>query len=260
MGNWIERKLFELNETNLNNLLDFKIPGILVENFMPPELCEVIGQRLRERNFQNYSHLKNIPVHQIGLCHNQYANDDKNVYFGKKEEAQRVINEIYEGLGISPVDMVIEAIRSMANRLVDIFIEPGYGPYFAGAFRQFRGHGRLHVDNAPLHIQKPWAVTEITRQLTWNIYYSLPESGGELIIYDTVHTAVNDRMKVPGEYYFPYEVLEDEEGIRIQPKLGDLIIFNTFNFHEILGNPDGNRISQTSFIGQREDKSLGLWS
>jgi hypothetical protein len=260
MGNWIERKLFELNGPNFNRLVNFQIPGIRVENFMPPETCEVISQRLRERDFQNYSHLKNIPVHQIGLCHNQYASEDKSAYFGRKQEAQKLVDKIYDGLGINPVEMVIEAIASRTNRQVDIFNEPGYGPYFAGAFRQFRGHGRLHVDNAKLHIQKPWAVTKITRQLTWNIYYSMSDSGGELIIYDTIHTAANDHMKVPGEYYFPYEVLESREGLRVQPKVGDLIIFNTHNFHEILGSPDGYRISQTSFIGQRKDNSLGLWS
>jgi len=260
MGNWNERKLCELNETNLNKLLDFKIPGIIVKNFMPADFCTVVGKRLREGSFQNYSHLKDIPVNQLGLCHNQYAHDDKQVYFSKKQEAQEAIDRIYDGFDVNPVSMVIDAIRTRTNRKADIFDEPGYGPYFAGSFRQFRGHGKLHVDNARLHIRKPWAVTKITRQLTWNIYYSMSDNGGELVIYDTVHTATNESMKVPGDYYFPYEVLEDKEGLRIQPKVSDLIIFNTFNFHEILGNPDGYRISQTSFIGQREDKSLGLWS
>lgn len=260
MGNWTERRFFELNEANFNDLLDFKIPAICVEDFMPREVCAVVSGRLQESSFQNYSHLKDIPVHQLGLCHNQYAHEDKGVYFGKKAEAQGAIDAVYEGLGVNPVEMVVEAIGSRANRRVDIFEEPGYGSYFAGAFRQFRGHGRLHVDNARLHIKKRWAVTEITRQLTWNIYYSMSDSGGELVIYDTVHTADNERMKVPGDYYFPYEVLESRDGFRVRPQVGSLIIFNTHNFHEILGNPDGFRISQTSFIGQREDNSLGLWS
>src|SRR5919205_864264 len=191
MTHWIDCKLFELNETNFNRLANFQIPGIRVENFMPLDICAVVSKRLRERNFRNYSHLKDIPVHQLGLCHNQYAHEDKEVYFSKMEEAQKAIDEIYDGLDINPVEMVIEAIASRANRRVNIFDEPGYGPYFAGAFRQFRGHGRLHVDHAPSHIKKPWAVTEITCQMTWNIYYSLTNGGGELIIYDTIHTAEN---------------------------------------------------------------------
>lgn len=260
MGHWIENELFELNETNFDRLVNFQIPGIIVENFMPPEVCETISQRLRERSFQNYSHLKDIPVHQLGLCHNQYAQDDKGVYFGKKAEAQKAIDAIYDGLGVNPVEMVINALATRANRRVGLFEEPGHGSYFAGAFRQFRGHGRLHVDHAPSHIKQPWAVTEITRQMTWNIYYSVSDSGGELIIHDTIHDAEKDRLKVPGDYYFPYEVLDTKERIVIRPKVGDFIIFNTQNFHEILGNPDGRRISQTSFIGQRKDNSLGLWS
>ncbi len=260
MGNWIRHELCELTEANLDLLLDFRIPGIIVERFMAREVCDRVAGRLREMAFENYDHLNEIPVHHVGLCHNQWAHDEKSVYFSKKDQAQAVIDSIYEGLAVDPVSMVADAIASKARRRVGVFEEPGFGKYFAGAFRRFRGHGRLHVDHAPSHIRRPWAVTEITRQLTWNIYYSMQDRGGELVIYDTIHTAQNDGMKVPGEYYFPYEVLERNGCLRVTPKVGDLIIFNTQNFHEILGHPDGLRISQTSFIGLKRDGSLGLWS
>ncbi|AUH49402.1 hypothetical protein CXB49_00380 [Chromobacterium sp. ATCC 53434] len=259
MANWIRNELCALTEENLNLLMDFKIPGIIVENFIPVETCERVAQRLRETAFDNYDHLKDIPVHHIGLCHNQWAHSEKPIYFDKKDQAQQVIDEIYDSLNIDPVAMVIDAL-AQTGRPVGLFEEPGFGQYFAGAFRSFRGHGRLHADHAPSHIKQPWSVTEISRQMTWNIYYSMLNTGGELVIYDTIHTAANDHMKVPGEYYFPYEVLEREDHLRIRPKVGDLILFNTQNFHEILGNTDGHRISQTSFIGLKQDGSLGLWS
>lgn len=260
MANWIRQELCELTEENMNLLLDFKIPGIIVEGFLPQDICSIVAERLRALTFENYSHLKDIPVHQVGLCHNQWAHDDKSVYFDKKAKAREVIDSIYQGLGVDPVSMVIDAVASKVNRTAAVFEEPEFGQYFAGAFRSFRGHGRLHADHAPSHIHQSWAVTEISRQMTWNIYYSMHNSGGELVIYDTIHTAQNDTMKVPGEYYFPYEVLEREDHIRVTPKVGDLILFNTQNFHEILGNTDGYRISQTSFIGLKKDGSLGLWS
>ena len=260
MANWIRNELCELTKENLNLLLEFKIPGIVVESFLPEQTCALVASRLRELSFGNYEHLKDIPVQQVGLCHNQFAHDDKAVYFGKKDQAQKMIDQVYEGLSIDPVRMVIDAIAQRASREVDVFDEPGFGKYFAGAFRSFRGHGRLHVDHAPSHIRKPWAVTEIRRQMTWNIYYSMHDTGGELVIYDTIHTPQNEAMKVSGDYYFPYDVLESDSCIRTIPKVGDLIIFNTQNFHEILGNTEGRRISQTSFIGLKADGSLGLWS
>src|SRR6201991_513694 len=238
MGNWIRRQLCELTESNLDLLLDFRIPGIIVEGFVRPDICAQVAARLRELEFGDYAHLNDIPVHHVGVCHNQWAHDDKSVYFRKTQDAQAAI----------------------ANRRVDVFDEPGFGKYFAGAFRRFRGHGRLHVDHAPSHIRQPWAVTQIRRQLTWNIYYCMQGHGGELMIYDTIHTPHNERLKVPGEYYFPYDVLERDDRLRVMPAVGDLIIFNTQNFHEIFGTPDGERISQTSFIGLKQDGSLGLWS
>ncbi|MFR0687900.1 2OG-Fe(II) oxygenase [Enterobacterales bacterium AE_CKDN230030158-1A_HGKHYDSX7] len=261
MGNWITSELCELNEENMNLLLDFRIPGILVRNFLAAELCSEVAQRLIALQYDTYDHLNDIPVNHIGLCHNQWAHDEKSVYFGKRAQAQQVIDEIYQHLDINPVTMVANAISQQTKRPAAIFEEPGFGSYFAGAFRRFRGHGKLHVDHAPSHIRQPWAVTEISRQMTWNLYYTQLDNGGELVIYDTIHTPHNEPMKVPGEYYFPYEVLERADRISLVPKVGDLIIFNTQNFHEILGNNGGgHRVSQTSFIGLKPDGSLGLWS
>lgn len=260
MGNWICNELCELTEKNLELVLDFKIPGIIIEGFIPPTICREVASRLKEMQFANYSHLNEIPVDQVGLCHNQWAHDDKSVYFGKRDAANKIISDIYRGLDIDPLRMVAEAISTRANRHVSVFEEPDFGKYFAGAFRSFRGHGRLHADHAPSHIRKPWAVTEIKRQMAWNIYYCVNNTGGEVVIYDTIHTAENDVMKMPGDYYFPYEVLEREAHVKVAPKVGDLIMFNTQNFHEVLGNTDGHRISQTSFMGMRADGSLGLWS
>ncbi|HEU4403937.1 MAG TPA: hypothetical protein VFS43_01385 [Polyangiaceae bacterium] len=260
MGNWIKQELCELTEENLNLLLNFKIPGIIIKGFLPRETCHAVAERLRAMSFANYGHLKDIPVHQVGLCHNEWAHVEKSVYFSKKDQAQAIVDGIYQGLTIDPVRMVIDAIASRGKRPAGLFEEPGFGSYFAGAFRSFRGHGRLHADHAPSHIRQPWAVTEISRQMTWNVYYSMLNHGGELVIYDTIHTSENDTMKVPGEYYFPYEVLEGPDHLKITPEVGDMIMFNTQNFHEILGNTDGHRISQTSFIGLKKDGSLGLWS
>ncbi|TQV84975.1 hypothetical protein [Aliikangiella coralliicola] len=260
MGNWIKNELCELNEENLNLLFDFKIPGIIVENFLSKEICEVVAERLKAESFAGYEHLKDIPVNHIGVCHNQWAHDPKSVYFEKIRAARKTVQDMYRGLDIDPVQMVIEAIEKKANRASGLFYEPKFGEYFAGAFRSFKGHGKLHADHAPSHIKQDWAVTEITRQLTWNIYYCVNEIDGELIIYDTIHTDENDKMKVPGDYYFPYEVLEREDHLKTSPKVGDLIIFNTQNFHEILGRKDQSRISQTSFMGLQKDGSLNLWS
>ncbi len=260
MGHWINNQLHDFTEENFNLLIEHKIPALIMRDFATKEVCSVVANRLEQLNFQNYDHLKDIPVHQVGLCHNQWANEPPSVYFSKKEEAQKTIDQIYEGLDINPVHDVIEYLAKNCNRQVGVFEEPGYGPYFAGAFRSFKGHGKLHVDHAPSHINKPCAVTTITKQFTWNIYYSLQGEGGELVIYDTCHTPLNEKQKVPGDYYFPYSVLESEDCIRIKPRVGDLIMFNTQNFHEILGNQNATRISQTSFVGLKEDGSLHLWS
>ncbi|HHQ4530365.1 TPA: 2OG-Fe(II) oxygenase [Aeromonas hydrophila] len=257
MKRWITNELCELTEKNMDLLLDFKIPGILVKGFIDPEICQTVSERLISR----YGHMNEIPVNQQAMCHNRYSHMKKSVYFFKKKRAEREVAEIYHGLNINPVEKVIEALRRSTKRTVGIYHEDGYGDYFAGAFRSFKGHGKLHVDHAPSYIHHPWAVTQLQRQLSWNIYYTNYEgNGGELIIYDTVHSKANDHLKVVDDYCFPYEVLESQTHCKVKPMVGDLVIFNTQHFHEIMGHDQGCRISQTSFIGLGNDGGLRLWS
>jgi hypothetical protein len=260
MSLWIEDRLFDLTHKNIELLLEHKIPGILIKNLISKEDCLLAAERLKAMSFQQYGHLKNIPVHHLGVCHNQWVSQEKSIYFSQVEEANRLAQSVFDGICENPVDKLLALLNSITPREAKIFEEDTSEKYFAGAFRSFSGHGRLHIDHAPSHILSDWAVTKIKQQLTWNIYLSVLNTGGELVIYDTIHTPENELMKVPGEYYFPYSVLESDHCLKINPEIGDLIIFNTQNFHEILGNEDGRRISQTSFIGVKSDGSLNLWS
>ncbi|MEZ8273196.1 hypothetical protein AB6C54_18430 [Vibrio splendidus] len=257
MSRWITNELCELNEKNMNLLLDFKIPGIIVRNFIEPETCQIVAERLEA----SYGHMEGVPVNQQVMCHNRYSHMKKSIYFFKKNKAEKELQSIYKDLKLNPVQMVIDTLKEGTNRSVGIYEEEGFGEYFAGAFRSFKGHGKLHVDHAPSHIQQDWIVTKLLRQLSWNIYYTnYKDDGGELIIYDTIHTKENDKLKIEDDYYFPYEVLESDIHCKVKPGNGDLIIFNTQNFHEIMGHSNGCRISQTSFMGLNEDGTLKLWS
>ncbi|HAS6195727.1 TPA: hypothetical protein I7171_02795 [Vibrio vulnificus] len=257
MTRWITKELCELSKENMDLLLDFKIPGILIRGFIDPDICQTVAERLVSR----YGHMNDIPVNQQAMCHNRYSHMKKSVYFFKKKRAEQEVADIYQDLNINPVDKVMETLRRETERGVEIYYEEGHGDYFAGAFRSFKGHGKLHVDHAPSHIHQPWAVTQLLRQLSWNIYYTNYQGkGGELIIYDTVHSKDNDHLKIENDYCFPYEVLESSTHCKVKPEVGDLVIFNTQNFHEILGHDQGCRISQTSFMGLGDDGNLRLWS
>lgn len=260
MANWEETKLYELSRQSLDLLVANKIPAIIVKNFVAKDQCELVAGRLKSMAFGEYGHMADIPCHHIGVCHNQWANDAKSVYFEKAEAAKQVSNDVFAGIMDNPVARLMEILRDVSGQPVGLFEEDGHGPYFAGAFRSFRGHGRLHVDHAPTHITTDWSVKNILAQLSWNIYYSVLNSGGETKIYDTILTNENNALKVPNDYYFPYEVLESDRHLTVVPEVGDLLLFNTRNFHEVMGNEDGRRLSQTSFIGVKRDGSLHLWS
>ncbi|MFT2110500.1 hypothetical protein [Marinomonas sp. 2405UD68-3] len=261
MTNWIKNKLCDLTSDNLKLLLDHKIPGIIIKNFIPLDTCEEVSKALKNIDFGSYSHLKKIPVYNLGVCHSQYADKDKKFYFNERDNALEVFKDVFKKVDIDPVDMVINELSKFTVNAVRIFNEKNYGNYFAGTFRSFKGHGKLHVDYAPIHIGSAWAVSEVIKQLSWNIYYlTYLEGGGEVIIYDTVHSENSENYKNEGDYFYQYDVLNNSNFLKITPEVGDLILFNSQNFHEVKGHSGSDRFSQSSFIGLKKDGSLNLWS
>ena len=88
------------------------------------------------------------------------------------------------------------------------------------------------------------AVEELIDQFAWNIYISTGTEGGNLIIYDT--TSRSEISNSPGK------------SVSIQPDPGDLILFRSRNYHEIL-NTSGDRYTVSGFWGPRRDNNFQYW-
>jgi Rps23 Pro-64 3,4-dihydroxylase Tpa1-like proline 4-hydroxylase len=61
-----------------------------------------------------------------------------------------------------------------------------------------------------------------------------------------------------GSYGFSTELVRGRRNFSIQPTMGDLVIFNTRNFHEVKDSV-GQRFSISSFFGLNKDEII-FWS
>jgi hypothetical protein len=69
--------------------------------------------------------------------------------------------------------------------------------------------------------------------------------------------------EIPQSYGLPRSLTEGVPSFTYQATVGDLVIFNTRNPHEVApGNasPSGSRVSIGSFAGRKPDGSLVLWA
>lgn len=104
-----------------------------------------------------------------------------------------------------------------------------------------------HIDLLPPHI-------DVVAQYSANVYLSLPDSGGELELWDLPPVPMHE-VKPDYDWRANYP-----NSILLTPEKGELIIINTRRPHAIRSFTAGSRVTQQCFIGLKKDKSIVLWS
>jgi hypothetical protein len=144
----------------------------------------------------------------------------------------------------------------------------GERPYFAGVIRIINKCVH-HTDSARRDLPG-WSIAGIKQQLSWNLYLSTPEQGGELQIWRRPWREEDERdyrydraaaKGYRGEGYRP-EVIMGWPDVVVPPRAGRLVLFNTLYYHlvrDVTGEKP--RLAMSSFIGVVDESSpLVLWS
>lgn len=149
-------------------------------------------------------------------------------------------------------------LRQYTDKKVGIAKENNYlGKYFAGLIRHINV-ALLHLDFAQLDAPD-WKIGCCMEQLSWNLYIRVPKSGGECIVHNRQWCTNDEKYKLPNSYGYDPSLVENSQTKYIAPVLGDLVLFNSRNFHQVLPG-QGERITMSSFIGRVPTGDLVFWS
>jgi 2OG-Fe(II) oxygenase superfamily len=242
-----------LNADSLDDLLSNRIAAIRVTDFASSDECRAFCEAAEEHGYDYY---KDVipPIGKIGITQFEAGASGGAAYFAKAGHAIRSLETI-SASSFDPVGRVAATLSKFAS--AGVAVEPGSGCYFAGLVRQIRT-ALLHIDWGPLD-GPVWEIGRINAQLAWNIYLKVPGSGGECIVYDRPWDPDSENLKVPGSYAYSESLVEKANRVRLVPRVGDLVIFNSRNFHEVKLT-EGERITVSSFIGRKANGELCLWS
>jgi hypothetical protein len=106
-----------------------------------------------------------------------------------------------------------------------------------------------------------WAIGEIVAQLAWNLYYAVPAKGGELLVHDRPWSPDLEAHARQELYDYDPATVDGRERVHITFAAGDAVLFSSSNVHAVAESPDGaTRVTASSFIGERPDGALVLWS
>ncbi len=250
---WVSDQIQTFNRTAILELAAGRVPAVRLESFASAAECESFMRALltdagRTQSIEQVTRL-GISQYEQGLC------ASKSNYFEMARQFNAAFVEIFQH-SFSPLERFLGELRGVEFE-ADVMREPDCGAYFAGNGKLRNGFSPIHVDFAAQDSQG-WAVADAVAQLAWNFYLRIPSQGGDLLLWDKLWSAEDDRYQVKDSYYYHQDVVADSRMLRVPVTQGDVVLINSRNFHAVDHSED--RLAYGSFISVMGDGSLGLWS
>jgi hypothetical protein len=258
LPHWSSVETPNIRRQDLLDLFEGRLAALIIPRRISEQTCNILISRLQKEGMSKYSHV-NAAVDKFGLVQAEHNRPElKDAYFEKVLAANRASRALYKGVCEDPLKLIMNDFRREMRAHITIAKEQDFGNYFAGTFRLIKGAGLIHYDFANSEVNG-WEISKVVAQLSWNLYLSRPVSGGELIVYSNQWNPQSEIHKKPLCYSYFKSAVDDAAQFSYSPNVGDLVIFNSRNFHEIKP-PVGLRYSLSSFIGLLRDSQIIFWS
>jgi hypothetical protein len=250
----------KLETNHLDALFDNDVGAVRIPGFLTDTARRAAVNGIYQQGLAYYRDVF-PPIGRIGITQyeHRHGDDARREYFARAAEADADRRRMFSASG-DLVDLVMAALSAAWPRTVAVASEPNGSRYFAGLVRVI-GEALLHCDWARFDAPAPrWAIGAVNAQLTWNIYCQTRDSGGATFVYRRPWTPDAQQFQLPNSYGYDPGLIDGCDVLRIKPVNGDLVLFNSRNFHSIESGTGSDRISVSSFVGRFDDGSLVLWS
>jgi len=155
---------------------------------------------------------------------------------------------------LSPIDKLRLELDENYGANVAVFEEK---KMFVGIGRVMRADGSVNSELQPHFDSLPPDFFPLDGQFSANVYLKVPESGGELEVWNVPPIPANEIVDSDPNKDWRKEL---PNSIKIKPNVGDLIMINTRRAHAIRRFDEGIRVTIQCFIGYKKDKPLYLWN
>ena len=245
----------DLSKTSLEMLFANQVGMIYVPGFFSQIECDLFVDCF-DRTPMGFYESVEPPIGRSGITQFEAEGHDKNWYFDQVESHSEKLRQMCR-FSRNPLTEVMNKIQSSCGLEACRAQEPAYGTYFAGLIRQINKRALLHSDYAPFQA-KGWSIERAYQQLAWNLYMTDFE-GGEVRVYEKAWNFMSDeKYKLQNSYGYDYQLVAGKNYLTIKPEKGDLVLFNSQNFHEVM-EARGRRLSAGSFFSKIDD-SIQFWS
>ncbi len=247
----------EVQPNTIQEILDGKIPALLIKNFFTPQTCDKIIRKIS--NFSVFEH-GTSNLKKVGIFLSSYLNK-KEKYFPDAQISNQEISKIFSSTGdpYKKINQVISKI-SKIEKLTPAM--ESTKDYSHGIFRIWENNdfGPLHRDYANFEAPN-FHISRHKNQISCVIYLQNPSKGGELVIHKQQWEKADEKFRAI-DFGYSRQVLKETTHEKILPRKGDMIIFNPRFFHEILPTIGRDkRVTFGFFVGfSNKDNLAEYWS
>ena len=117
----------------------------------------------------------------------------------------------------------------------------------------------VHFDDAQREFTGSFLDENVICQFAFNLYLSVPEEGGETVVWRHRWHPADDRHRPNGSYGYKEDVVAEAESFSMRPTTGEAVLLEPRYFHAVRPSTGGRRISLGFSVSMTDTGQLLTW-
>jgi 2OG-Fe(II) oxygenase superfamily len=245
--------------SRIADLAGGRCAAIRVPNLLPRKQCDQVLSALSAVEFASYAAMRVYPPvlrFGVGVSDHRRAGQVADTYWPALEAGRKAWLEL--GLPFDPYEMCRSAIGASWPHAVRVG-RSGGREMGAGVAREPNQGFIVHFDDALREFSGNLLDASIVAQFAFNLYLSVPEEGGETVVWRHRWHPGDERHRLPGSYGYDDNVIDGAECFELKPSVGEALLFDPRNFHAVRPSRDSRRIALGFSMGLTDTGELWTW-
>lgn len=222
-------------------------------------MCSEILRALTCTQFDTYGTGRVYPpVKRYGVAVSDHRRDGKlaDSYWDALDSGRELWHELE--LSFDPLQVSRSALGTHWPNTVTVGRSSGR-VLGAGVAREPNQGFQVHFDDAGREFPGGLLDANLVAQFAFNLYLSVPEVGGETVVWRHRWDPADEAFRLPNSYGYAKDVVGDAESFELKPATGDALLFDPRNFHAVHPSRNTRRIALGFSVGLSDNGELLTW-
>lgn len=236
-----------------------RIAAIRVPGLFPPQMCEEVMRALEKIEFDAYDTARVYPAVMrcgVGVSDHRRGGLVADSYWPAVEDARRTWRTL--GLAFDPFARCRKALQADWSHPVRVGCHEGR-ELGEGVAREPNGGFQVHFDDVLREFDGNLLDTALVSQFAFNLYLSVPESGGETVVWRHRWHPDDESYRLPNSYGYAADVVGEAESFELKPAVGEALLFDPRNFHAVRPSEGARRVALGFAVGLSTAGELLTW-